>query len=149
MASRLSEDPSLRVLLLERGGAVNTWASRVPLLSGSYILPGSPVYRATSEPLDHLDGRTLPVIRGEALGGGSRINGMGYTRSWAADFNRWSEAGRRGWSYAEVEPFFIKSEGNLKGDSSKSHGKDGNSTLVCASRLYLFSGRAVEDARSR
>ncbi|KAJ7450259.1 alcohol oxidase [Mycena galericulata] len=160
MASRLSQDPSVRVLLLERGGAVDTWASRVPLLSSAYTIAGSPVYRATAEPLDQLDGRTLTMFRGKALGGGSRINGMGYTRSWAADFDRWSDSGRQGWSYAEVEPFFKISEGYLGKFFSKSHGTDGpwktrvldklylNSTMRCAAAIESLGLEIVDDVNT-
>ncbi|KAJ6561504.1 alcohol oxidase [Mycena vulgaris] len=145
VASRLSEDPSVRVLLLERGGAVNTWASRVPLLSASYVSPGAPVYRTPAAPMKNLDGRVLTMIRGKALGGGSRINGMVYTRTFASDYNHWSESGRQGWSYDEVEPFFIKSEEFL-GPKTPHHGSEGPWKTRLFNRYFLKPTARCADA---
>ncbi|KAJ6632114.1 GMC oxidoreductase [Mycena sp. CBHHK59/15] len=160
VASRLSEDPSVRVLLVERGEAVDTWASRVPLLSANYQAKGSPADRFSCAPLDNVDGRALEMVLGKALGGGSRINGQVYTRSSAADFNRWSECGRQGWSYDEVEPFFTKSEGYLGLPVPKNHGSNGpwkiqpfkkfffKSTALCAEAAQLLGIPLVDDINS-
>ncbi|KAF7345046.1 GMC oxidoreductase [Mycena venus] len=100
------------------------------------------------------------MFRGKALGGGSRINGMGYTRSCAADFNRWSDSGRKGWSYTEVEPFFKASEGHLGGIVPKSHGADGpwktrvldklclKSTVRCAAAIESLGLKIIDDANT-
>ncbi|KAJ7693826.1 alcohol oxidase [Mycena rosella] len=140
--------PSVRILLLERGGAVDTWASRVPLLSAAYMTPGSPIYRHPVTPMNNLDGRVVNMIRGKALGGGSRINGMVYTRTFAADYNRWSESGRKGWSYDEIEPFFIKSEGFL-GPRTDGHGFDGPWKTRLFDRYFLKpTARCVDALKS-
>ncbi|KAJ7276739.1 alcohol oxidase [Mycena rebaudengoi] len=157
IASRLSEDPSVRVLLVERGGAVDTWASRVPLLSANYSSPGSPAYIFNSAPQANIAGRSLQMVTGKALGGGSRINCLLYTRSAAADFNRWSDSGRKGWSYNELEPIFKKSEGHIGSPVSKSHGSTGpwrtrtrdffyfQSTAKCAQAAESLGIPLVED----
>ncbi|KAJ7177638.1 alcohol oxidase [Mycena filopes] len=147
VANRLSADPTVRVLLLERGGPVDTWAARVPLIGSAYFRPGAPVYRDTAVPMENLDARTLTMYRGKALGGGSRINGMGYTRGWAGEFNQWAAEGRVGWAYEAVAPFFMKSEGWVGGKlASAEHGQDGPWKTRVLEKWYLESNARCADA---
>ncbi|TBU44839.1 FAD/NAD(P)-binding domain-containing protein [Dichomitus squalens] len=96
LASRLSEDPAVSVLVLEKGQVVDTWITRIPLL---FANPTS---------------KNFPMVRGEVLGGGgSRINGALYTRGTPYDYNRWEELGNVGWGYNDLEPYFVKSENTL------------------------------------
>jgi choline dehydrogenase len=117
LASRLSEDPSISVLLLESGPVLNSWSSRVPLLSTDYQFKSTPAYKWASTPIQCLKGRTLQMVPGKAMGGTSKINGSMYTRSTPGDYNAWALDGRKGWSCDEVEPYFNGSE------KSPSHGK--------------------------
>ena len=80
LASRLSEDRDVSVLLLEKGPVAETWSSRVPLMSGN---PTSKDFKGmvwTSVSQPNVDNRSLRIVRGEALGGATRVNGMLYTR---------------------------------------------------------------------
>lgn len=80
LASRLSEDRNVSVLVLEKGLVAETWPSRVPLMSGN---PTSKDFKGavwTSIPQPFADNRSLRIVRGEVLGGGTRVNGMLYTR---------------------------------------------------------------------
>ena len=63
-----------------------------------------------SEPEPHLGGRQLACPRGKVIGGSSSINGMGYLRGHAMDYDHWSEAGADGWSYSDVLPYFKRME---------------------------------------
>ncbi|KAI8972817.1 alcohol oxidase [Trametes punicea] len=130
LASRLSEDPAVTVLLLERGPIANGWADRVPLISSNPYREGAPVGRWWSQPMPMCrspDGRSqsLEVVCGEALGGTSTINSMFYTRGPAGDYNRWEELGNKGWGYADLEPYFVKSETTLSHPASQYRGKQG------------------------
>lgn len=137
----MSEDPSVTVLLVERGASSNSYGARIPLLSADFTRRNSPAARWPTAPLANLDNRTLDVVAGHCLGGNSRINACLYTRGAASEFNRWSENGRKGWSYDELEPYFIKSEGILQRPVPKHHGGDGaqsppswhfpNLSLIC------------------
>ena len=80
LASRLSEDPHVTVLLIEQGPIADTWSSRVPLISGNPYRSGTVAKTWWSLPLRDADNRYLEVMRGEALGGTSRINSLLYTR---------------------------------------------------------------------
>ena len=77
-----------------------------------------------SEPEPFLDNRRLGHPRGRVLGGSSSINGMMYVRGHARDYDRWAQRGCRGWSYAEVLPYFRRAERHQKGGSDY-HGGEG------------------------
>src|SRR5262249_62039686 len=63
-----------------------------------------------------LNGGRIPVPRGKMLGGSSGINYMVYVRGHPGDFDSWAEGGATGWSYADVLPYFRKSEGLAPSD---------------------------------
>ncbi|KAG0708244.1 alcohol oxidase [Suillus ampliporus] len=124
LASRLTEDPNISVLVLERGGVHNTFAMRCPLLSASYGQGKHPSIRWNATPLTAANGRVLEILTGTVLGGASRFNAMLYTRGSAAQYDQWRQQGRVGWSYADLEPYFMKSE-NAVSTSGDHHGSDG------------------------
>lgn len=111
LANRLSEDPSKQVLLLEAGGPDKHPYIHIP---GAYPkLHRSAVdWGYWSEPQTALLNRKIYLPRGKVLGGSSSTNAMAYVRGNAEDYNDWAKAGNKGWSYAEVLPYFKKSENN-------------------------------------
>ncbi|KAI0327592.1 GMC oxidoreductase [Cubamyces sp. BRFM 1775] len=147
LASRLSEDPDVTVLLLERGGIANGWADKVPLISSNPYREGAPTSRWWSQPLPWKasDGRSLAqeVVCGEALGGTSVINCTFYTRGPAGDYNHWEELGNQGWGYKDVESYFAKSETTHSHPSSQFRGKQGELTQVLMPSIVI---RAAENA---
>ncbi|KAJ3734417.1 GMC oxidoreductase [Lentinula guzmanii] len=118
LASRLSEDPDQTVLLIERGPVVNSWISRVPLISSNFQDQKAPVYKWNSTPMQGIGGKSLNLAAGKALGGTTKVNGLIYSRSTPGEYNAWQQAGRKNWSWQDVQPFFRKSEHSL------SHGQD-------------------------
>ena len=79
----------------------------------------------SSEPEASTNGRRLPVPRGKLLGGSSSINGMVFVRGQAQDFDTWAQMGNRGWSYAEVLPFFKRMESYAGGGDDGFRGREG------------------------
>ncbi|KAM5541488.1 hypothetical protein V8D89_004678 [Ganoderma adspersum] len=148
LASRLSEDRDVSVLLLEKGQVVETWSSRVPLMSGN---PTSKDFKGmvwTSVLQPNVDNRSLRIVRGEALGGATRVNGMLYTRGTPGDYNRWRDLGNPGWGYREVEPYFVKSE-QSHSYTATYRGKAGpwqNSKATDWFRPTTFIDRALQEA---
>ena len=95
VASRLSEDPSVRVLLLEAGPKPRSLWVTMPSGAAKLIVPGPLNWGYNSEPEPQLGNRRIYVPRGRGLGGTSRINGMAYVRGHAEDYDGWRQAGNR------------------------------------------------------
>jgi choline dehydrogenase len=111
LAHRLTEDPACRVLLLEAGGEDNDPAIRIPAFYGR--LQDSPCdWGDRTAPQTNLSGRRLYIPQGRVLGGSSSINYLIYIRGNRGDYDGWRDLGNEGWGYADVLPYFLKSEGN-------------------------------------
>ncbi|HHZ09018.1 MAG TPA: GMC family oxidoreductase [Rhizobiales bacterium] len=128
VASRLSEDPGSRILVLEAGPDERVIHSRAP---GAFVgLFGTErVWPYASEPEPAAAGRRIHVPQGRMPGGSSSINGMIYIRGDAKDYDDWVAAGCAGWSYAEVLPYFRKAECNER-LADRYHGTDGPLSVV-------------------
>jgi choline dehydrogenase len=114
IAARLSEDPKVRVLLLEAGTAKEPMLARIPA-GFSKLFRTRHDWAYETEPEPELAGRRLFIPRGKMLGGSSALNAMIYIRGNRADYDAWAAGGARGWSYADVLPFFLKSEDQARG----------------------------------
>ncbi len=124
LANRLSEDGAARVLLLEAGGRDWSPLIHIPLGLGKLHEYGLFDWGYHTEPDPGLNNRSIEATRGKVLGGSSSINVMAYTRGNAGDYDRWAQKGARGWSYAEVLPYFKRGE-KWEGGASKYRGGDG------------------------
>ena len=109
LASRLSENPRHRVLLLEAGGRDVNPMIHIPLLCGVLYPSKMSNWFYNSEPDPNLNDREIFIPRGKTLGGSSSINGMVYIRGHARDYDIWRQAGCDGWSYDDVLPYFRRS----------------------------------------
>ena len=131
LANRLSEDSSVRVLLLEAGP--RDWHPFIHMPAGLAKLVGKKGvnwdYDTAPEP--QLDNRVLWWPRGKVLGGSSSINAMCYIRGVPADYDDWAAHGAVGWDWDSVLPYFRRSEGNTRGADAL-HGGDGP---LCVSDL--------------
>jgi choline dehydrogenase len=109
LAARLTEQPDVRVLLLEAGSAEGPERMSVP---GSWpTLIGSEVdWRYTTVPQPGLGGAAIPYPRGRVLGGSSAINAMFHLRGDRSAIDSWAAAGATGWSYDDLLPYFRRSE---------------------------------------
>lgn len=126
LAGRLSEDPRLRVCLLEAGGEGRDLAIRMPFGTVAMIggRPKLNNWTFNTEPQPELDGRRGFQPRGKALGGSSALNAMLYVRGHPSDYDRWAAEGCRGWAWSDVLPWFLKSEANQRGPDPL-HGAEG------------------------
>ncbi len=124
VAHRLSEDPNVKVALIEAGGRDrNPWI-HVP--AGYYRNFSNPAvtWQFGSGPEPHLEGRTITWPRGRVLGGSSSINGLLYLRGQSQDYDVWRQLGNVGWSFADVLPYFKRAEDQERG-ASELHGVGG------------------------
>lgn len=113
VAARLSEDPSVRVCLLEAGDAPPP-AELVPAAVASLQNDPATDWMYNGDPGGvgkGLIGGQMMLPRGKMLGGSSGLNYMAYVRGHPGDFDSWAAGGAEGWSYEEVLPYFRKSEG--------------------------------------
>ncbi|MEM7429991.1 MAG: GMC family oxidoreductase N-terminal domain-containing protein [Pseudomonadota bacterium] len=111
LANRLTADPGVSVLLLEAGGSDRHPYIQAP--AGFTRTINHPRFNWCfhTEPSPNVNGRAIGFPRGKALGGSSSINGHLYVRGQTADYDTWAQMGNRGWSFAEVEPYFERAEG--------------------------------------
>ena len=110
LANRLTEDSAARVLLLEAGGRDWHPYIHIPLGMGRMHDHGMFDWGYETEPEPNLNNRRIEAMRGKVLGGSSSINVMAYTRGNRNDYDRWAQKGARGWSYADVLPYFQRCE---------------------------------------
>ncbi|MDH5822834.1 choline dehydrogenase [Luteimonas sp. RD2P54] len=124
LANRLSEDPAVRVLLLEAGP--RDWHPFIHMPAGLAKLVNQKGvnWDYDTVPQPQLGGRRLWWPRGRVLGGSSSINAMCYIRGVPTDYDGWAEQGARGWDWKAVLPYFLRSEGNARGADAL-HGGDG------------------------
>ena len=146
VASRLSEERDASVLLLEAGGHDDHFSIRMPLAFLSAMLNPRFAWGFMSEPESALGGRPLWVPRGRILGGCSSINGMFYMRGHPRDFDEWRDLGCDGWGYADVLPYFRRSETSWRGESLY-HGADGPLNVVPIDTAKLLHEPIMEAAR--
>jgi choline dehydrogenase len=116
IASRLSEDPSVSVLLLEAGPRHHP-LTFVPASFALLIDEPGANWRYGSVPEEATAHRVLAVPRGKVLGGSSAINGLLYVRGNAADYDEWEALGNPGWGWSGVEPLFRALECYPEGDA--------------------------------
>lgn len=116
LANRLSENPANRVLLLEAGPEDKSPLIHMPAGVASLITTrNAHNWGFETEGSPRLRNRRDFWPRGKGLGGSSSINGMVYIRGHARDYDHWRQLGLDGWSYADVLPYFKKSETNEAG----------------------------------
>jgi choline dehydrogenase len=124
LAGRLSEDATQRVLLLEAGPPDRSLWLHLPIGYGKTMWNNTYNWRFQTAPDPNMNGRRIYWPRGKTLGGSSAINGLIYIRGQRQDYDHWATLGNTGWSYADVLPYFIKSEANQRG-ASEHHGTSG------------------------
>ena len=127
LATRLTEDPKVSVLLLEAGPDYPDLESlpdevRIGLSTGADIITKDHNWQFWGNPSDRA--LPMPVPRGRVIGGSSSINGQVFLRGMPEDYDTWQEMGNTEWSYEKVLPYFRKLETDLD-YSGDFHGSDG------------------------
>ena len=128
LSNRLSEDKNSKILLLENGGSDKSPLIQMPAALSYPMNMKKYDWGFMSDPEPKLNNRRLATPRGNVIGGSSSINGMVFVRGHARDFDNWAQSGARGWSYADVLPYFKKMEtwhGDRDTNSEKFRGFSG------------------------
>lgn len=128
MANRLSEDPSVRVLLVEAGGSDRNILIQMPAACGLAARDPRFDWGYVGDPEPHCDSRQILEHRGRVLGGSSSINGMVANRGNRKDYDGWAAGGLPAWSFDNCLPYFRKLETSDKGPNQW-RGADGPQTI--------------------
>ncbi len=123
LASRLTEDPNTRVLLLEAGGPASAREVRIPA-AFSKLYKTVVDWNYSTEPEPCLNNRKLYWPRGKMIGGSGSMNAMIYIRGNPCDYDDWAGLGNDGWRFQDVLPYFKKAERQERG-ASEYHGASG------------------------
>ncbi|CUB01840.1 GMC family oxidoreductase [Comamonas thiooxydans] len=140
VASRLSEDPAVRVLLIEAGGGMDDLWVHTPAGMAKLFASEKLNWRFRTEAVPTLGGRQVQWDRGKGLGGSSSINGMIYMRGQPEDYDQWARQGNTGWGWNDVLPYFKRSEYNARG-ADAFHGSEGPLSVTDPAEVHP----AVED----
>lgn len=144
LANRLTEDPDVRVILLEAGGRDLHPNVMIPAAFAKQFHTKLDWDFAT-DPEPHCDGRSLYIPRGRALGGSSSMNAMLYVRGRPLDYDLWEGEGATGWGWDAVRPYFLKAEDNERG-ASEHHAVGGPLHVRDAQSPRRLTGRFLASA---
>ncbi|MGD8789777.1 MAG: GMC family oxidoreductase N-terminal domain-containing protein, partial [Burkholderiales bacterium] len=123
LANRLSEDNATSVCLLEAGPPDHHPFLHIPAGFIKVLANPKVSWQYSAEPTDGV--RRVPLTQGRTLGGSTSINGLVYNRGQREDFEEWAALGNRGWSYAEVLPYFKRNERHIGAHDTLYRGQDG------------------------
>ncbi len=115
LAARLTENPDVKVAILEAGGSDRSIFIQMPTALSIPMNMDRYNWGFESEPEPYLDNRRMDCPRGKVLGGSSSINGMVFVRGHACDINAWEESGATGWNYDACLPYYKKMETWIEG----------------------------------
>ncbi len=145
LAARLSEDPDVRVCLIEAGPA--DAADEIHLPAGVLAVGQSKYdWSYISDPEPGLAGRQRYLPRGRTLGGSSSTNAMVYIRGNRADYDGWAALGHTGWGWDDVLPYFIRAEDNERG-ASELHGAGGPLSVIENRSRYATCAAFIDAAQ--
>jgi choline dehydrogenase len=154
IAARLSEDPSVRVALVEAGGPPPP-EELMPAAVATLQLNPETDWMFTGDPGGAGRGlveNRMMVPRGRMLGGSSSLNYMAYVRGHPGDFDAWAAGGAKGWAHDDVLPYFKKSEGFRPSDDivvdPDAHGSDGPLGVSVRAPVIPAAAQFVEAAKA-
>ena len=130
LANRLSLDGNATVCVLEAGPPDTNVFIHIPAGWYKTVSDASINWLYHTEPSEGSGGRSIAQPRGKTLGGSGSINGNIYNRGQRLDFDTWAQMGNRGWDYANVLPYFKRSEKRIGGGDDRFHGRDGPLTIT-------------------
>ena len=115
VARALSEDPKVKVLLLEAGPHADRFWINTPAGMAKLYFHKTLNWNYHTEPMARMNNRQMYWPRGKTLGGSSSINGMVFIRGHQGDFDDWRDLGNPGWGYDDVLPHFKAMETFVRG----------------------------------
>jgi choline dehydrogenase len=147
LANRLSEDTGATVCLLESGP--RDWHPYLHIPAGFIKVLFNPAFtwQFSTEPGENTKGRRVPVPVGRTLGGSTAINGLVYNRGLPSDYDAWAAAGNRGWSFAEVLPYFKRTERKIGVGDDRFRGRKGEMPITDMDWIHPICEAFIEGAQ--
>ncbi|MEZ4828510.1 MAG: GMC family oxidoreductase N-terminal domain-containing protein [Bacteroidia bacterium] len=142
LAYRLTEDPSVKVLMIEAGGKDKSRAIKIPA-AFSRTFRTENDWNYSTPPQPGSANRSYYLPRGKVIGGCSSVNAMIYIRGNKHDYDSWEKEGNRGWGFADVLPYFKKSEHQTRGENAF-HGVNGPFRVTDLNERFPISYAFVE-----
>ena len=125
LANGLTEDGVTTVCVLEAGPPDrNPWI-HIPAGFTKTLFDPSCTWQFKTEPTERTGGRPIATTQGRTLGGSSSVNGMVYNRGQPADLDSWAQRGNRGWGYADVLPYYRRTEQRIGSGDDAIRGRNG------------------------
>jgi choline dehydrogenase len=125
LAARLAEGGQHTVCVLEAGPPDRSPFIHIPAGYIKTLYNPAYTWQFKTEPVPGADGRQFATTQGRTLGGSGSINGLVYNRGQAADFDHWAQIGNRGWGYADILPYFQRTERRLGAGDDAYRGRSG------------------------
>ncbi len=125
MANRLSEDAGVTVCVLESGPPDTNPFIHIPAGFIKTLFNPDVTWQFKTEPTENTGGRAIATTQGRTLGGSSSINGLIYNRGQPDDLNGWAQRGNRGWGYADMLPYFLRTERRIGFGEAEKRGREG------------------------
>ncbi|MEM1086522.1 MAG: choline dehydrogenase [Pseudomonadota bacterium] len=147
LANRLTEDAKSTVLLLEAGGKDTSMMIHIPVGYAQTLKDPKVNWLYETEPDPGTNDRVHTWPRGKVLGGSSSINGLLYIRGQQQDYDGWAQLGLRGWSYADMHPYFIRSQ-NQERDGMDGHGQGGPLNVSDVTEKHEVSDAVIEAGKA-
>jgi choline dehydrogenase len=144
LAARLSEDPDVKVALVEAGSPDTAQEIHIPV-AFAQLFQTKWDWDYLTDPEPGLDGRRRYLPRGKMLGGSSSMNAMIYIRGNRADYAEWETLGANGWGWDGVLPYFLRAEDNQRG-ASQLHGVGGPLTVSDGRSRHVLMDAFLEAA---
>ncbi|MEL6857879.1 MAG: choline dehydrogenase [Pseudomonadota bacterium] len=147
LANRLTEDGTSTVLLLEAGGKDTSMMIHIPVGYATTLKDPKVNWMYETEPDPGTNDRVHTWPRGKVLGGSSSINGLLYIRGQRQDYDGWAQMGLRGWSYADLHPYFLRSQ-NQERDGLDGHGSGGPLNVSDVTEKHPVSDAVIEAGKA-
>lgn len=125
LANRLTANGQHTVCLIEAGPPDRNPFIHIPAGFIKLAYDSTYTWQFKTEPSEGTGGRAIPTTQGKTLGGSSSINGFNYTRGQAEDYDDWAALGNKGWGYADVLPYFKRTEKRIGSCDIRYRGTEG------------------------
>ncbi|MDB5374829.1 MAG: choline dehydrogenase, partial [Belnapia sp.] len=146
LANRLTADGTTTVCLLEAGPPDRNPFIHVPAGFIKTLVDPKVTWQFKTEPLAMTGGRRISTVQGRTLGGGSSVNGMIYNRGQPADLDHWAQRGNRGWGYADMLPYFLRTERRIGHGESGIRGREGRLPVTDMDWFHPMSEAFIQGA---